>query len=148
MSGSAKTNRHATALVAGNCGLLILGPSGAGKTSLALDLVSAMVMRGRFARLVADDQVYLSVDGGRLCASTPPAIAGLAEIRPLGPRPMPHLGSAVIDLVVELAPSHMTARMIDDEIAAIEGVRLPLVRLPEQSTAASTRVLLAMLEAT
>jgi serine kinase of HPr protein (carbohydrate metabolism regulator) len=46
---------HATALVVGTTGLLITGPSGAGKTTLALRLIALARSRGLYADLIADD---------------------------------------------------------------------------------------------
>ena len=57
--------------------------AGPGKSSLALAVVEHFRLRGRFAALVADDGVWLSVAAGRLVAEAPQAIAGLVEIRGL-----------------------------------------------------------------
>ena len=46
---------HASTLVVREAGILIRGPSGAGKTRLALGLVEQARLAGGFARLVADD---------------------------------------------------------------------------------------------
>jgi serine kinase of HPr protein (carbohydrate metabolism regulator) len=48
--------------------VLILGPSGSGKSDLALRLIE------RGARLVSDDQTALFVEDGRLFAESPPPI--------------------------------------------------------------------------
>ena len=61
---------HATAVAVGLKGVLLLGPSGSGKSDLALRLID------QGARLVADDQVVLSRNGARLIANAPPALAG------------------------------------------------------------------------
>ena len=53
-------NFHATAVVLGDRGIVIAGEPGMGKTQLALDLISHARTQGRFARLVADDQIFLS----------------------------------------------------------------------------------------
>ena len=59
-------------------GVLILGPSGVGKSSLALRLMALG------ARLVADDGVALTVQAGALIARAPAPIAGLIEARGAG----------------------------------------------------------------
>ena len=104
-------NIHATALVLGDRGVLITGPSGSGKTTLALTLIERCAAQQRFARLVGDDQLFVAARGGRLVASVPDTIAGLAEVHGLGPRPLPALANAVIDLVVRLVPERDAPRL-------------------------------------
>lgn len=59
-------------------GLLITGPSGTGKSALALQLMAFG------ARLVSDDRTILTLRDGRLHATCPPAIRGMVEARGLG----------------------------------------------------------------
>ena len=68
---AAAGNIHATAVLLGDRGVLITGASGAGKTTLALALVHECRSRGWFAALVADDQLFLSSQGGHLLCSVP-----------------------------------------------------------------------------
>ena len=49
-----RTNVHATGLVLGRVGLMLRGPSGSGKSLLALALIEAWTARGKSARLVAE----------------------------------------------------------------------------------------------
>ena len=72
--------------------MLLLGPSGSGKSDLLLRLLD----RG-FA-LVADDRVEL--EGG--VASAPAALAGLLEVRGLGLVHLPYVERATVALAVEL----------------------------------------------
>ena len=58
--------------------VLIEGPSGSGKSALALALID------RGAVLIGDDGVTLEQRGNALLASPPPRIAGLLEVRNLG----------------------------------------------------------------
>ncbi len=69
---------HATCVAADGRGLLILGPSGSGKSGLALQLMALG------ARLVADDRTILSVRGAALVATCPPALLGRIEARGVG----------------------------------------------------------------
>jgi HPr kinase/phosphorylase len=69
---------HATTVALGERGLLILGRSGAGKSALALALMSLG------ATLVADDRTILTPRDDALIATCPPAIRGLIEARGLG----------------------------------------------------------------
>ena len=137
------SNLHATGVVLGTRGLLVIGPSGSGKSTLALALIDAWTHRGGFARLIADDQLFVSALGGRLIASVPPAIAGLVEIHGLGPRPTPFLGEAVIDACCMLVPAQEAARFQEPGTQSIEGLTLPALRLPERSVRANVAALLA-----
>ena len=83
-------NFHASAVVLGDRGIVIAGASGAGKTQLALALISHARSFGLFARLVADDQILLSAHDGRLVCAAPATIAGLVEVRGVGPQPVAH----------------------------------------------------------
>lgn len=57
---------------------MILGASGSGKSSLALDMMALG------ATLVADDRVCLAQQDQKIIASVPPALAGLIEARGIG----------------------------------------------------------------
>jgi hypothetical protein len=101
-------------------GVLLIGPSGSGKSALALALA------GRGFRLVADDRVVLWRSGGRLWGRAPPAIEGLMEIRELGVVVTPFLPFAPADLLIEAcAPGAPRARIPPPAAAEILGVRLP-----------------------
>lgn len=109
---------HASAVALGECGLLIRGRSGAGKSALALDLMA------RGAHLVADDQVMLEPTGAGLQMSAPATLTGRIEARNLGiliAASAPALARYVVDLDrVE------TARLPEARETVIEGTPLPL----------------------
>jgi HPr kinase/phosphorylase len=93
---------HACALIVGDAGLLIRGPSRSGKSSLTLALLAAAEAEGRFARLVADDRVGLSVEGGQLFGAPHPLIAGQIEQRGTGILTLPYEGKARLTHVIDL----------------------------------------------
>ena len=107
MSGDVLT-LHATCVAVEGRGVLVTGPSGSGKSSLAL----ALMAHG--ARLVADDRVTLSLRDGALWASCPPAIRGMIEARGLGLLAADALDGAAVRVVVDLGQT--------------EGMRLPPLR--------------------
>ena len=102
-------------------GVLIEGPPGSGKSSLALALID------RGAVLVGDDGVLLEVRGGRLWALPPPNIAGLIEIRNVGLATLPAEGAPVA-LVLRLDPAAPRQPEHAEE-AVLSGITVPLVRL-------------------
>jgi serine kinase of HPr protein (carbohydrate metabolism regulator) len=142
---AAPPNLHATALLVGDRGVLITAPSGSGKTTLALTLIGLENAAGRFACLVADDQVFAAARAGRLVVSCPRAIAGAVEVFGLGPRPVAHLGSAVVDLVVRLVEGAERPRYADPQTEAIAGVALPRLDLPARNATASALAIAAWL---
>lgn len=132
---------HATCVSVDGRGLLITGPSGSGKSDLALRLIDGGAL------LVADDQSELSVGQGQLLAHCPAAIKGLIEARYIGPLPAPHAESAVIAAVLEPGTPEQLERLPGPATVTLLGVTLPLLRLPylEASTPAKLRLWLKTL---
>lgn len=118
-------------------GVLIMGASGSGKTTLALTLIRQAMAEGRFARLVADDQVFLSASAGRIVAHAPAAIAGLVEVRGLGPMSASFELSAVIDLAIMLQDRDAAPRMREPGQFEFDGVGMDQLILPMRDAARS-----------
>jgi serine kinase of HPr protein (carbohydrate metabolism regulator) len=118
---------HASAVLVGRHALLIRGPSGSGKSRLALGLIQA-AEQGllRFARLVADDRCHLEAVNGRLLVRPAEVLAGMIEVHGLGLRGLPYEPVAVVSSVIELG-AISAARMpeLSEQWADLEGVRLP-----------------------
>ena len=113
---------QATCVAINGRAVLIEGPPGSGKSSLALTLID------RGAVVIGDDGVTLEPRGGRLYASPPPNIAGLLEVRNLGLLEFPTVGDVPVALVVRLDPT--AERFIETaERVELGGVELPMVRL-------------------
>lgn len=142
--GGADERVHASAIAIGEAGLLIRGASGAGKSTLALALIAAAKREGLFARLVGDDRVALSAQGGRLIARPVPPLEGLVERRGLGLTPEPHLPAIVIRLVVDCI-SEAPERMPEPEALVEQILGIDLPRLTIQARAGDERLVLAAL---
>jgi serine kinase of HPr protein (carbohydrate metabolism regulator) len=94
------STHHASAVVIGDKGVLITGPSGTGKSTLARHLIDYARLNGRFGALIGDDRVHLEVVNGRILASPHVKIAGMIEIRGVGLATTNFIRSAAIDLLV------------------------------------------------
>jgi HPr kinase/phosphorylase len=118
---------HASAVLVGARAVLIRGPAGAGKSSLALRLIMAVDARLLpFARLVADDRAHLEACHGRLVVRPAQRLAGLLEIRGLGIRRLPYEPVAVVGLVVDLGVDEIDRLPQPDERqTALHGITLP-----------------------
>jgi serine kinase of HPr protein (carbohydrate metabolism regulator) len=138
-------NRHATAIILGDRGVLLRGRSGAGKTTLALALLGMCRASGRFARLVADDQVLLAKLGGRLVCRAPESIAGLAEFRGIGPGRTAFEPKMVVDLVVNLVERDAAPRYSSGDDVVLEGCRVPCLELPKHEIAGPSLAILQKL---
>lgn len=115
-------NLHASAVALDrDRGVLILGASGSGKSSLALQLMAFG------AHLVADDRVDLQARDGALWASAPAALRGMIEARGLGLLAATPLPAARIVLIVDLDRTE-AARLPPAHQRQILGVSLPLAR--------------------
>lgn len=134
-------NIHGTALILGDRGVLITGPSGSGKTTLALTLLQQAQSRGVYAALIGDDQVLAEAMSARLIVHASPAIAGLAEVYGLGPRPLQWRLSGQIDLLVELVAAGEAARLQEIAQREIAGVPLSAISLPTRKSLQSALVL-------
>lgn len=89
-------NLHASCVTVQGNGLLILGPSGSGKSALALQLI------GLGAALVSDDRTDLSVENGRLVARCPQPLVGLIEARGIGLLRLPSVSSSPVVLAIDM----------------------------------------------
>lgn len=111
---------HGSAVSFGGRGVLVLGPSGSGKSALALALV------GRGAALVADDRVTLRRANGALVARAPAALSGLVEARGVGLLRLPSMPEAPLALAVAL-DRRPAARMPQPATITHLGVTLELI---------------------
>lgn len=112
---------HASCVAVEGRGLLILGPSGSGKSSLALRLISLG------AALVSDDVTRVARRDDALVASCPnPALQGLIEARGLGILRAPSVESAAVTLAIDMAqveserlPPHRTVTILGSPVSLV-----------------------------
>jgi len=128
---------HGTCISIDGKGILLRGGSGAGKSDLALRLISAGAV------LVGDDRVDVSFKNGALIASPPAALAGKLEVRGVGIVPQPFEENAPLLAVIDLVPPERVERMPEPEMVEILGVPLPLWRFAPFESSAVEKVILA-----
>lgn len=130
---------HATCIAFDGLGILIRGPSGSGKSDLALRAIA------EGAQLVADDRVVLVRDGDHVIASAPSSLHGMIEIRGLGIMRVAAAAEAKIALVADLSDPASIDRLPDRRHCDLAGVSLPWLALApfEISALAKLRFALA-----
>ncbi|MDG4884824.1 HPr kinase/phosphorylase [Mesorhizobium sp. WSM4884] len=138
-------NIHGTAILIGECGVLITGPSGAGKTTLALTLIDHCRIRGLFSRLIGDDRLLAAPHHGRLVCRAPATIAGLAEVPGFIPSPLPFEPGGVIDLHIRLVPKGEMARFQEEISEPVAGCAVPRIDLAERNAATAVPAVMARL---
>lgn len=126
---------HATAVAVGEAGVLIRGRSRAGKSSLALALMTLGAARGFRVRLVGDDRVYVAACDGSVVVEPHPAILGMIERRGAGILTVPYQARAVVRLVVDFVEAGGACDIqprAPDEVglrAPVAGIELPRIEL-------------------
>ncbi len=128
---------HASTVASNGRAVLITGPSGSGKSDLALRLLE------RGFTLVSDDQTVVRKDGKFLVASAPPTIAGKLEVRGLGIVEMEPTENVPVALLVELT-SDIQRLPDDSRERPVLGVRLPLISIDAMTASAAAKVALAL----
>ncbi len=125
---------HASAVVSRGQGLLILGPSGSGKSSLALALMSLG------AGLIADDRTCISLRDGVPVASCPPRLAGRIEARGLGILAVDPAPPAPVRLAIDLGQSE-TDRLPPARTLDLLGQKVRLLHNPMTTHVAAALLL-------
>ena len=132
---------HATAVAryspAGWRGVLIQGPSGVGKSDLALRLI------GQGWRLVADDWTHVWASDGALYGMAPTTIAGRIEVRGLGIVAAPVQPLARIALAVQCTHEAIE-RLPEAAIWTWDGISIPRLRLDPRPASAGQVVATAL----
>jgi serine kinase of HPr protein (carbohydrate metabolism regulator) len=130
-------NLHASCVAMDGRAVLLAGPSGSGKSDLALRLLDRGFM------LVSDDRTIVRKEGTRLVTSAPDSIKGKLEIRGVGIVDMDSVPNAPLALVVELTSD--IQRMPDDSRERmILGVGVPLISVDAMTASAPSKVALAL----
>lgn len=141
---------HGSCVSIGGSGVLLLGKPGSGKSDLVLRLLdhrgSGISDNVRGALLVADDQVSITLEEGKLTASAPAALAGKLEIRGLGIVSVPAVRQVELKLAVRLTPASGIERMPDLQKSTMEvlGEHIPLILIDPDKASAPARIRAAL----
>ena len=111
---------HATCVDINGSGVLIVGRSGSGKSSLAINLLALG------SKLVADDQCELVKKNNRFSVSKPASLPNSIEIRGVGLVSVPMVVETSLDWVVNMDEAE-TERMPNLRFTEIDGYRVPTV---------------------
>jgi serine kinase of HPr protein (carbohydrate metabolism regulator) len=128
---------HASTVAINGRAVLITGPSGSGKSDLALRLLD------RGFTLVSDDRTVVKRDGDRLLAAPAPNIAGKLEIRGIGIIDLESVGDVPVAIIVELT-SDIQRLPDDSRVRPILGVAVPFVTIDAMTASAASKVALAL----
>ncbi|MEC8201670.1 MAG: HPr kinase/phosphatase C-terminal domain-containing protein [Pseudomonadota bacterium] len=132
---------HATAIAIDGKGVLLRGPSGSGKSDLALRLLEAGGV------LVGDDRVALSVRDDFVVARVPETIAGKLEIRGLGIVQLPYQAETRVTLVADLVERGEVERLPQKRMVELIGQMVPVIQLnPFEESAVAKLKMAATLE--
>lgn len=143
---------HATTICLNGRAVLLRGPSGSGKSDLALQLMetagTGLAATALTATLVADDQTYLERRGDVVIASAPATIRGLFEIRGFGIITVPVIAEAPVALIVDLRPAKTIERLPqpEDQRAQLLGLSLPRLALDPTTPSAAARIRVALMQ--
>lgn len=119
MSNDASLQLHATCIAWDGVGVLLRGPSGGGKSDLALRAI------GAGAQLVADDRVDLFVRNGALTAQPPAILAGLLEVRGIGVVRLSYAAETAIGVIADLVPATEIERLPTPQTIELLGFSVP-----------------------
>jgi len=142
---------HATAIAVGNRGVLIRGPSGSGKSDLALRCLAygPSTLLREPVTLVADDQVLLTSDWSqgtpRLGASAPQTLRGKIEVRGVGILEVAVRDAVDIALVADIAHEGSIERYPEPwPKVVLLGMEVPQIRLLPFENSAPLKIFAAL----
>ncbi|WP_159978251.1 HPr kinase/phosphorylase [Roseobacter cerasinus] len=109
---------HASCVAVGERAALIVGASGQGKSTLALQMMALG------AALVSDDQTQIDRRQETLWVSAPPAISGLIEARGVGLLEATPIKTARVYAVIDMDHTE-TRRLPELQTRVIAGIGIP-----------------------
>ena len=133
---------YATAITYCGFGILIRGPSGSGKSDLALRLIDDG------ADLIADDQVAIRALEQKLYLSPLDNTPGLIEVRGIGVMKIKYVRDIKLCLVIDLDPSDEIQRIPEIKEELIKSIPVPVINMDafEHSVLVKIKIILGYLD--
>lgn len=129
---------HASCVALDGRGVVLLGPSGSGKSDLAIRLIDLG------GQLVADDQLLVERRNGRVFGRAEASLAGLVEARGIGLLRLAFCPCSPIDLVVELDRAERIPRWPERAAYPLLGLEVACLRLDPRAASAPAVIRLAL----
>lgn len=133
---------HASCIAIDGAGVLLRGPPGSGKSDLALRLIDGGAL------LVADDQVELVAEKGRVLAAAPDAIKGRMEVRGIGIVSLSQNRIAsrpvALVLIADLVSGQKVERLPDASHGEFLGIEIRSISLAPFEASAAAKLRLAV----
>ena len=140
---------HATSIAINGHGLLLLGPSGLGKSDLALRCLAmgpSPLYEAPF-ELISDDRTLVSVCNRQVIMTAPSAIAGQLEVRGVGIVDVPHTRGAELCLVARLTDEDVERYpALEPRFECILGRSFPMIHVRAFEASAPVKLAIALKE--
>ena len=131
-------NFQGTCIAFGEEAVLFRGPSGSGKSDLALRCIE------KGADLISDDQTILCRKNKKIIASAPKTIAGKLEVRGIGIVDFPYREDASLVLVLDLINEGASERLPKIDFVDYFDIKIPNLRILSFESSAVEKVSLAL----
>jgi serine kinase of HPr protein (carbohydrate metabolism regulator) len=128
---------HATSIAIGDRAVIIVGPSGSGKSDLALRLID------RGATLISDDQTLVRLVNGQIVAASFGTIKGKMEVRGIGIIECSSTTDIPVALIVDLR-SPPERYPLESNDRSLLGQSLPVLALSPYESSAPIKVEIAL----
>jgi len=129
---------HGTSVSIDGDGVLFRGPSGSGKSDLALRMINYG------AQLVSDDQVCLTRRNDNIFMSSPSNIRNSMEVRGIGIVNTIAQKEAPLILVLNMSPNNAASRMPIWQLCTFLDIKVPAVEFAPFEISAHLKVKLAI----
>ncbi len=133
-------NIHGTSVAIQDSGIIILGPSGSGKSDLALRLIDSG------ATLVSDDRTICLKKNNEIFMFSHPDISGLIEVRGMGLIRVPYVENIKLKMVINLTNKNKERLPEKKKFKKILGISLPLFELSAFEISANAKIKLKLFE--
>lgn len=124
---------HATSVVLEDAGLMITGPSGIGKSDLALRLIDSG------ATLISDDITICKKIDNEIKLFAPKKTRGLLEVREIGIVNVPYVENVKLVSIIILNRNNLE-RMPNKRFKIIKGVKVPVFSLHGNHSSAVIKI--------